>query len=48
MDNWSITRKGEVEYSGSFNDCWRELITRYGGETLAQLDREGVRIKRTN
>lgn len=49
---WGITHTGnaakEILFSGSFKDCWKQLIMDYGDMTLNKLTILGIKIERIN
>lgn len=43
---WAIFEKKEVVFSGTFSQCWDELINRFYNLTVGQLELAGVKIAR--
>jgi len=43
---WQITNNDGTLFTGTFDQCWQELVGRYSTLTLGQLQSHGVRISR--
>lgn len=43
---WGITENGLVQYEGTFNECWEELVATFPNKTLEQLTAMNIRISR--
>ena len=43
---WGIVQFNATVFEGSFNQCWKRLVEKFGHYTLAELDLVGIRITR--
>lgn len=44
---WAVRNRDEILFTGTFNECWEELIKRFYNLTVGQLELAGVRISRS-
>lgn len=43
---WGIVQNGTPLFEGSFNQCWKALVERYGSSTVSELEAQGINIAR--
>ncbi len=43
---WTITHNGNVLFTGTFLECWDELVAQCGHLTLSSIDQAGIQITR--
>ena len=43
---WAIFNDKDIVSEGTFTECWKEFVQRYGQYTVADLDKHNIRIAR--
>ncbi len=43
---WAIFQLKEIIFEGTYSECWKELVSRYGDQKVQSLVERGIRISR--